>query len=307
MKKILLWAAILFSAPVLRGQDAADFKASYERQVRQLGEAGVGVETILDRWAEAFPDDCDMLLARFRYYLAKSRTSKVEPRKEARYLGLKPLLSLKDSSGTAVNYYEVPVYDEPLFARSQQAVDRAVRLRPEELSYRFQKITALLAYEKDSPDMAATAVLDLVDLDAKQHPAWTLNGEKAGEDVLPQAVQEYCKAFFETGSPQAYESFRILSERMSRLYPREAAFQDNLGTWWLVAGKNPGAALKCYKKALKLKKDDYTAARNIVLLARSEKNVKLERQYLPLLISTTPSEPERASAKARLDYLSGRR
>ncbi len=304
---VILPALLLLAAPNSAAQSAAEYKSAYERQVRMLGQAGVGVETILDRWAESAPDDCDMLLARFDYYLAKSRSTRVEPRKESRFLGRKPFLSLKDSTGTPVHYYEVPAFDEPVFVQSQQAVDKAIRLRPEELSYRFRKITALLEYEKESPDMAATAVLELVDHDAESHPAWTLNGEKAGPEVLPAAVQEYCKAFFDTGGPQAMESFRIVSERMLKLHPREAAFLDNMGTWNLLVRKDNAAALKYYKKALKYKSDDYTAVCNIVLLARNAKDVKLEKRYLPLLLKLSSDETEKASARARLDYLSSLR
>ena len=59
---VILPALLLLAVQNSAAQSAAEYKSAYERQVRMLGQAGVGVETILDRWAEAAPDDCDMLL-----------------------------------------------------------------------------------------------------------------------------------------------------------------------------------------------------------------------------------------------------
>ena len=54
---------------------------------------------------------------------------------------------------------------------------------------------------------------------------------------------------------------------------------------------------------LKIKPDDLTAIKNLVLMARSSGNVKLEKKYLPMLVKYTDSEAERMSAKARLEKL----
>ena len=60
---------------------------------------------------------------------------------------------------------------------------------------------------------------------------------------------------------------------------------------------------KWYNKVLKIEPDNYTAAKNCVLLARTEKDTKLEKKYLPALIRATDSEMERASCEARLAVL----
>ena len=58
-----------------------------------------------------------------------------------------------------------------------------------------------------------------------------------------------------------------------------------------------------YNKVLKLKPDDYAAIKNCVLLARNEKNAKLEKKYLQKLVEVTTDETERTSAKVRLQAL----
>ena len=269
MKKLtlILLACIGLQAAA---QTSAQFKEKYERQVRLAGASGVGVEYILEKWESAFPADCDMLEARHNYYLAKSRTEEIQPLDMDRYLGQKPVLTLKDSLGRAVNYYVVPQFSDSLFRISQKSIDKAIELSPDALEYRFDKITALAAYEKDSPDMAATAMLDLIDYDAASHPKWTFNGEAVSREVFESAVQEYCFLFYKTGSANSYESFRILSERMLRLNPRSTLFLNNLGAYWQVAKRDNKKASKYYKKVLKIDSEDEVAKANLAIIERNK-------------------------------------
>ena len=269
MKKLM---AIILSAVCLgaTAQTAEQFKEKYERQVRSVGADGVGVEYILGRWSDAFPDDTRMLEARFNYYLAKSRSEKVQIVDAERYLGQKPVLSLKDSLGKKVNYFTVPVFNDSLFRISQKSIDRAIELAPQALDYRFDKITALASYEKESPDMAATAMLDLIDYDASANPGWTFGGEAVTREDFEAAVQEYCFLFYKTGSENSYESFRILSERMLKANPKNALFLNNLGAYWQVAKRDDKKAAKYYKKVLKLNPGDETAKANLAIIERKK-------------------------------------
>ena len=54
---------------------------------------------------------------------------------------------------------------------------------------------------------------------------------------------------------------------------------------------------------LKKHPDDITAIRNGMLLARTTKDVKLEKKYLAMMAQYGESEVDRMSAKARLDAL----
>lgn len=269
MRKIItiMLCCIAFNA---MGQTAEQFKEKYDRQVRAVGSAGVGVEYILDKWSEAYPDDCDMLEGRFNYYLSKSRSEEIQPMKVERYLGQKPVLSLKDSLGLPVHYFTVPMFNDSLFRLSQQYIDRAIELEPEALIYRFDKITALAAYEKESPDMAATAMLNLIDYDAAAKPAWTYAGEPVSREDFISSVQEYCYLFYRTGSPNSYESFRILSERMLKQDPKNTLFLNNLGAYWQVAKRDNKKAAKYYKKVLKLNPGDESATTNLAIIEKSK-------------------------------------
>ena len=98
-RSLFIAAALLLSGALASAQTSQDFLAKYQRQVKMLGADGVGVETIIDRWEEAFPDDGDMLEARFLYNYLKSQSTDVVRKDGAKYLGAAPVLSLKDSTG----------------------------------------------------------------------------------------------------------------------------------------------------------------------------------------------------------------
>lgn len=270
----MIISALLVACAAASGQQTPEqLRDRYNSQVRMVGADGVGVETILDRWESVAPEDGDMLAGRFQYYLTKSAHSEVVPKKQARFLGDKPVLTLKDTTGTDVNYFEETFYADSLLALAMKAIDKAVKLYPNELAYRFMKINALLGVEKESPDLALLEVEELIATQDSSSPAWTFNQEAVDEDTFKDAIQEYCFSFYRVGTPSAYEGFRTISERMSRLYPKTSAFLTNIGTYWLVAKENDKKAQSFYKKALKLDPDDAAAQRNMkVIQARAAKS-----------------------------------
>lgn len=275
----------------------------YNLLASKMGADGAGIETVLNKWAADYPEDVDMLLGKFYYYLSKSRSTAVEPRDADRYLGAPPVLTLKDSLDNPVNYFQVNNYDDELFGKSAKAVDSAIELNPQRLDLRLYKIAALIEYEKDSPDMALSSLKSLIDYNAHNAPQWEYPGVEMDEDTFASTMQEYCYSFFRIGSDSGFEAFRELSEKLLAFYPDNPMFMTNIGSYHFVFKHDNKTALKYYNKVLKKHPDDYTAIKNCVLLARSEKNVKLEKKYLPMLIRTSQDESEKASAQARLSAL----
>ncbi|MGM9737994.1 MAG: hypothetical protein ACI3ZT_06240 [Candidatus Cryptobacteroides sp.] len=288
--------------------DAKEFKSRYDNIVARVGAAGVGVETLLDKWEAAYPDDLDMLLGRFYYCFTKSQSNTIVEKETEKYLGEKPVLSLKDSTGRTVNYFQEVNYDDELFGTAQKALDKAIQAEPDRLDLRFIKVASLIGYEKESPDMALSDLKSLVDYNGTRHPVWTYPGEdKVDDDFFSSAIQEYCYLFFRYGTPASFEAFKSLSEKMLVYEPSNVLFLDNLGSYSLVVAKDSKTALKYYNKVLKIKPDDMTAIKNVIILARNDKNEKLEKKYLPMMMKYSQDEAEKLSAKARLDFLNGKK
>ena len=104
MNRVITVLLSMLMAVSAMAQTADRYRQRYELLVSQFGPAGVGVETVLDNWAKVDSTSADFLFARFSYYFTKAQTTEVISRPEKKYLGMDPMLTLKDSTGTEVNY-----------------------------------------------------------------------------------------------------------------------------------------------------------------------------------------------------------
>ena len=266
--------ALVLPLTLLAQTPQEDYVRRYNNLVGRVGLAGVGVETLLDRWAEDYPEDQQQYLARFSFWFTKAQTTSVIQLPQDRYLGREPLLPMTDSLGRKNNFFEDTAYDDEMFGQALDALDKAIALEPKKLDLRLLRIDALTAYEKGSPDMALSALKALVD-----------------------------ENFFRLGTDSSAEAFKSLSEHMLTYKKDDPMFLDNLGSYWLVSKKDYRKAQKYYDQVLKKHPDDNTAIRNGILLARNKKDVKLEKKYLAMMAQHGATETDKASASARLQAL----
>ena len=302
MKRILVFAFILMVSAASFAQTASRYEQRYDLLVSQFGPAGVGIETVLDNWAKVDSTNAKMLQGKFAYLFTKAQTGQVEARPGKKYLGMDPVLTLKDSLGNDVNYFQVNVFDDELYAQALQVADKAVSIWPDRLDFRFLKANAYIAYEKESPDMALAYMISLVDENNHRKSSWEYEGQKAGQNFFQDAMQEYCFSFYTISSPAAYEAFRILSEKLSDMFPENTDFINNLGSYYLIAKNDYKTAYKYYNKVLKEHPDNLVAIKNGLAAARKQKNVKQEKKYLELM-AKYGSESERLQAQGRLAAL----
>lgn len=265
----------------------SDYKRRYDILLDRVGPAGVGMETLIENWSKVEPDNTDMLTARFYYYIAKAQGTEVVARKEAKYLGAAPMLTLQDSTGVDVHYYEVLKYDDEIFSQALKVVDHAISLYPQRLEFRFMKANAYLSYERESPDMALSNILGLAHDYMTSGKTWTYNENSeqltVDQELFAQMIQDYCVTLYALGSPASYEAFLKLSQRMNGYFPKTPSYLANIGSYHMVVAKDPKTALKYYDKALKIEPKAREVINNAILAARKLKNTKLEKKYLKLL------------------------
>lgn len=284
MRKIIYTLAVLLFSVAATAQ-TTDFQRRYDILLNRVGPAGVGMETLIENWAKAEPESEEMLKARFYYYLVKSQGTEIVVRKEGKYLGASPILSLKDSTDTDVYYYEVLKYDDEFFAQALKVVDRLISINPGRLDYRFLKANSYLSYERESPDMALSSILALAYEYKTTKRQWLYSEDAVSEptevddELFAQMMQEYCYSLYSLGTPSSYDAFHKLSQRMNEYFPKEGDFLGNIGSYYLVVKKDYKTAVKYYDKALKLKPGDQGIINNALVAARQMKNDKLVKKY----------------------------
>ena len=301
MKRFLTFILLMAMTAAAVAQTADRYRQRYDLLVSQFGPAGVGVETVLDNWAQVDSTSSDYLFARFAFYFTKAQTTEVVTKAEKKYLGMEPMLSLTDSLGVETNYYQINVFDDELYGKAIKMIDKGMALYPDRLDFRFMKANAYIAYEKESPDMALPYLLDLAGREKERN--WQYEGERIEKGFYPDAMQEYCYSFYSIGTPAAYNAFLTLSQKLVQLYPDHLDFMNNVGSYYMVAKNDYKSAIKHYGKVLKKDPSNYVAIKNSVLAARKMGNVKSEKKYLQMLVEYGP-ENERLTAQGRLNQLS---
>ena len=304
MKKLLILSVLLCGTLLAAAQTTKeDYLRRYNNLVERVGTAGVGVETLLDNWAAAYPEDDQQMLARFAFCFARSQSTQVIELDRDRYLGNAPLLPMTDSLGVKHNYFEDTVFDDDLFADALQMIDQAIAAKSWKLDYRFIKANAVLSYEKESPDMALQQLKALVDEHFTRHPAWVYEGvEKIGDEEFCAFMQDYCAAIFRIGSDASAEAFKSLSEHLLKYSKNNPLFMNNIGSYYLVK-KDYKKAAKQYDAVVKKYPSDVTAIRNGLLTARASKDTKMEKKYLALMAKYGETEMDRMSAQTKLDAM----
>lgn len=277
-------AAVFMSAEPEVSAQTSDFQRRYDLLVSRVGHSGIGVETLIKDWEKADSTNRSMLVAKFDFYFSKSQKEVVVTKSQQKYLGMDPLLSLQDSLGKKVYYFREMTYDDELFSQALKTAERLVALYPDELDHHFTKANALVAYEKENPDMAYAYLSDMIKLDQERQKPWNYEGKKMEPGFFADAIQEYCREFYAVGSQASMKAFCDLSMNMSKLYPQETCFISNVATYYLVAEDDPKAALKYYGKVLKKVKNDEVALRNSLVAARKAGNKKLQAKYRQALI-----------------------
>jgi tetratricopeptide (TPR) repeat protein len=260
------------------------------------------VETVLNNWEKVDSTDEKLLSAKFDYYFNKGQVTQVVTKSSKKYLGMNPVLTLKDSLGNDVYYFQEVMYDDENYGTALQVVDKAVSLYPDKLDYRFLKANAYIAYEKESPDMALAYLLSLAKEDVARKTPWVFDGKVAEEGFFADAMQEYCYSFFVLATPSARNAFFELSQHLCKLFPDKVDYLNNIGSYYLVS-ENYKSALKTYSKVLKKYPEDLTAIQNCVLASRMMRDIKLEVKYLQMMVKYAP-EKDALAAKSRIEALS---
>jgi len=306
MKRILvlLLSLAALGAAAQETYSQEEFLRRYNNLTERVGPAGLGVETLLNKWEAAYPDDVQQMLARFSFYYTRCQTTHIEQLPQDRYLGREPLLPMTDSLGNKCNFFEITDFDDELYAQANLAIDQAIATCPERLDFRLVKLDAMMAFEQGSPDMTLQQLKALVDQHFKQHPAWEYSGLGAIDGEQFKAfMQDYCVAFFRLGTPGGSEAFRSFSEYLLTYYKDDPLFVNNLGSYYLTQ-KDYKKAQKYFSQVLKKEPGNMTALKNSLLMARAKKDQAMEKKYLEQMARYGETETDRASAQARLDAFS---
>ncbi len=277
-KSILSIVAWLVTMPGMAQVD--QLKRTYESLVNRYGYAGVGVETVLDKWEQEAPRDREMIVAKYNFYKTKSMSSSVVAKDTKKYLGMDPILELQDSTGKAVYYFNEYSFDPDYLLRAVEYADRGVDLYSDDLFFRFLKINAYYDAEKADPVNAPNHIIALIDYNYKSRINWTYFSEPVNQEFFNNAIQEFCQSYFAIATTGSYEAVASISEKMLSYNKKNTTFLNNLVAYNLVAKQDYKKARKYLNKVLKYNPLDEIALKNGMVLARRTNNKKLQSKLV---------------------------
>lgn len=301
MKRIAAFIMMLVSVLSYAQSQSEMLERRYNLIVSQVGQAGLGVETVLNSWEKVDSTNLKMLLGKFNYYFTKAQTTNIVAKQEKKYLGCDPILTLKDSLGRDVYYFQDVEFDDESYGKALKVVNKVIALNPDRLDLKFMKANAFLEYEKGSPDMTLNYLMDLSDVGAARTTDWKFAEETKDKKFFQEAMQEYCYNLFAIATPSSREAFMKLSTKLNKLFPSNNDFLNNIGSYYLV-NSDFKSALKIFSKVLKKQPDNLTAIQNSVLASRFMKDSKSEIKYLQMMVKYAPAN-EALTAKARIEVL----
>lgn len=260
----------------------------------------LGQRMLLTEWSETTPDDPELYVSYFSYYIYKSRNEKIRPVNNP---GRGKYLPLKDSTGQINGYmYGEATYDPDYLIPGFERIDEGIQKFPDRLDMRFGKIHML--GQIHDYDSFTTEIVKCISYSGVNKNAWlwTLNEPvKNPKEFLQTNVQTYVNHLFSYGDVQA-KNVRRIAEETLRVYPDHIMSLSNLGITYILE-ENYEQALEALLKAEKKSPKDAVVMGNIAYAYSKTKDNEKASEYYKKMIKFGDADA-RSFAQEQLNKLS---
>lgn len=246
---------------------------------------------LLIQWEKDRPNDPEMFIAYFNYYLQESKQELIQLGNEP---GQGDNLILSDTAThEPVGYmYSTIHYNDTLFQRAQDYLIKGIAKNPKRLDMYFGRIYSLR--EKGLYEEHVNEVLKVIDLHKTYKSGWLWsNNEKleAPEQMFKGSIQDYNYALFNLEVPYT-DGIEKISNKMIELYPNGIENYSNLGACSLING-DLHKALELFQKAHEIDPNDVLVLSNIAYTyIQLDKKDKAIEYYKKIIEKGKPQEIE---------------
>ncbi len=294
-KKLLPFiTAVLFSW--------SGFAQDFKKQFIALNAAKdtAGQIALLKDWEKKAPDDPELYVSYYSYYVWKSKLEYIGLQKKQK--GENSLV-VKDSTGkTAAYLNDVVQYDPKYLKTGFTYIDKAIKKFPDRLDMRFGKIY-MLGETKDYKTFTEE-IIKTIDYSAKNKNAWLWRDnepKKDGKKFLLEGIQNYVVQLYSTNDDGLLDNMKQIAERVLKYYPDHVESLSNVAIVYLVR-KEYDNALKPLLKAETLAPADFIVLGNIAQAYKEKGDKPNAIKYYELTLKYGDADAKKM-AQEQLDVL----
>ncbi len=293
----ILLTIILFSATVRAEDESASWKDKFSK-LENEGKQDEAYACLLE-WQKENPDDPDLFLSLFSYYVNRnSREFVLMARESAADSSL--ILTNQGDKSNGGNPTGKKIYQTGDVRTGLLHLDKGLKKYPDRLDMHMEKIRIL----GDIRDLGRQrqAILLVLALSKKNKNNWQWKDGTVpdnGREFMLENIQGHVANLIRL---MRYDHARKISEEMMRLYPDVTYSYNNLGVIAYREGRDT-RALELFHRAERINPQDELVLNNIARIFDHEGNIKQALLYYRKLADRTKDDKLRETAKQRIDEL----
>lgn len=233
---------------------------NYKQDFDKLSTSGDTAKqrVLLAKWEKAKPNDAELYIAYFNYYVSKSKTEVVTINHTAN--GSNPLKAGKN--GDPAGYTSEVGYKKEPLGKGFKYINTGISKFPNRLDMRFGKIYML--GENYNYTYLTKELVSAINYGQTIDNKWKWTDNKPlekPEQFMLNAVQEYVAQIYNVGKSQA-DNIKLISETVLKYYPKHVESLSDLGLAYTLK-EDLDNALKTLLKANSIAPKDYIVLNNI--------------------------------------------
>ena len=307
MKQILILLLALSFSSVQAGAQNADstqtkkdnsYNARFNKYLSQNDT--VFAKSVMSDWREESPNDPELYVAMFNYYMITSMDKVAEMTK------LKPadtdctLFPLRDSLGNATGYIVTrTVYKENQAAAAIEAISKGIENYPGRLDMRYCKIY-LLGKQKRWNDFTNEILATITYAESHNNQWLWASGMplENGKEALAMSLEEYQQQLF-NGDVNG-TNMRAIAEAMLKGDSKNIGNLNYMAVSY-IKDTDYSKALQSLKKADKIRKDDPAVIKNMSYVYKQTGDERRMNECLEKLKKIMEAEKAANAEKAGVD------
>ena len=297
---------ILFGCKRTDAQNAQnnDFDKEYQEIYTDLFQAGKYDElfTHLQLWENKEPNNPEMFISYFNYFISRSRFSGISIDTEQKGSG--PTMEITDSqSGEIVGYLNDSIqYNIEDILTAVEYLNRGLDIAPDRLDMHFGKIHIL--NEIGQYKIAGNELFDTLVISKRINNNWLWannEGIENGELFFINNIQDYYSLWLNVATKEAYDQIKLCTEKQIELYPEHIQAYNVLAIYYLVNGQFQ-EGLKYLLQAEKIDPNDCIVLINIGRTYLNMNNKEKAEEYFEKVLEIG-NEQDRQYAQYFLNQL----